>query len=238
MKHQAALVTGGSKGIGRAIVERLAALGETVVSLSLDDADARLPAHQVKVDLGDVAATQAALADLTGAYDITRLVNNAGIDGGGPDHLSLDFFERVIDVNLRAAVLTVSAVLPAMKARGHGRIVSIASRTVLGKAGFSLYGASKAGLIGLSRSLALELAPHGITVNVVSAGPVDTELGRGGQTDRRGLQDFAARIPLGRIGQPADVADAVLFFLDDRASWITGQNLFVCGGLSVGTAPV
>ena len=238
MREEVALVTGGSRGIGRAIVERLAATGHKVVSISRSDSDPSLPAECVTVDLSKRDEARAAIDDIVANYDVTKLVNNAGIDGGKPDALALDLFDAMVDINLRSCLVTTAAVLPAMKARKNGRIVNISSRSASGKAGFSIYSATKAGVLGMSRCLALELAGHGITVNVISPGPIDTELGRGGKKDLRGLHEFASKVPLGRIGQPDDVAGAAMFFLDDGASWITGQNLFVCGGLSVGVAPV
>ncbi|WP_298967135.1 SDR family oxidoreductase [uncultured Roseibium sp.] len=233
-KPIATLVTGGSNGIGRAIVEALAAAKQAVISISLEPEDTGLQADQYQCDLSDRTATEQVLKEITERFDVLGLVNNVGTDGGEQDNLDVDLLERLVQVNLRSAVLCTKAVLPAMQTHKRGRIVSISSRTVLGKSGFGLYGATKAGLIALSRSLAIEHAQCGITCNVVSAGPVDTDLGRGGATDVRGLQDLANTVPLGRVGDPKDVANAVMFFLDEQSGWITGQNLFVCGGLSVG----
>jgi NAD(P)-dependent dehydrogenase (short-subunit alcohol dehydrogenase family) len=143
----------------------------------------------------------------------------------------------MVEIHNRAALQCIQAFVPAMKRNGAGRIVSIGSRMMLGRTGRTVYGMVKAALLGMSRSLALELAPSGITVNMVSPGPIETELFRQNhplgapQTER-----VLSAIPVGRIGTPEDVAHAVAFFLSPRSGFITGQNLFVCGGGSVGAS--
>lgn len=126
-----------------------------------------------------------------------------------------------------------------MRAKRRGRIVNIANRAILGKSGISIYGATKAALASLTQSWALELAKDGITMNAVAPGPVATEMFyKENPPDSPATKAFLAAIPVGRIGTPADVAAAVAFFLADDASFITGQALYVCGGLSIASAPM
>jgi len=145
----------------------------------------------------------------------------------------------MIDINVRAAILVTQALVPGMRARKRGRIVILGSRAALGKAGRSAYAATKGAIVSLSRTWALELARDGITVNTVAPGPVATEMFYyENPPDSPATKALLASIPVGRIGTPADVAAAVNFLLSDDASFITGQTLYVCGGLSVSTAPM
>lgn len=234
----AALVTGASRGIGRAILRRLATDGLTVVNLDMAAPEPGTPeaAHFVAVDLTDRVAMAAALAQVTAAHDITRLVNNAGIvqavDLAGT---TLDDLNRTIQVNLRAALQCAQAVLPAMRRARFGRIVNIASRVALGKALRTAYAATKAGIAGFTRTWALELGADGITVNTIGPGPIATDMfTRGNPPDSPRTKAILDGIPVGRMGTPDDVAHAVAFFLDARSSFVTGQTLYVCGGLSAG----
>ncbi len=140
---------------------------------------------------------------------------------------------------MRAVIQCAQAVLPAMKAAGFGRIVNIASRAALGKELRTGYAATKGGLISMTRVWALELAPHGITVNAIGPGPIATELFEAvNPPDSPRTKKIMAEIPVRRIGRPEDVANAVAFFLDEEAGYVTGQTLYVCGGLTIGTAPL
>ena len=234
------LVTGGSGAIGSAIVRGLHAQGHRIVNLSLEQPTEELPATTVLADLTDTASTASALATVMKDFKVDNLVNNAGFTYVTElQDLSLERMQSMVNIHIRAALQCIQAVAPGMAQRRQGRIVSIGSRMMLGRSGRTVYGMVKAGLLGMSRSLSLELAPSGITVNMVSPGPIETALFRqnhppGAEQTERVL----AGIPVGRIGTPQDVAHAVSFFLHPASSFITGQNLFVCGGGSVGTAGI
>ena len=235
-----AIVTGGSNGIGSAIVRHLAGRGLSVVNLDREPQPDDLPAEFRQVDLLDETATRGVLAAIAAKAPVGWLVNNAGIVLPAMlEDTRVDDFERVISVNLRAAILCAQAVLPGMRAAGRGRIVNITSRAALGKELRTAYSAAKAGLIGLTRTWALELAPFGITVNAIGPGPIETELFKSANpAESERTRALVRTIPLKRLGKPDDIAHAVGFFLSDEASFITGQTLFVCGGMSVGASPV
>ncbi len=147
----------------------------------------------------------------------------------------LDDFEAVMALNLRAPMLLAQQLLPHMRQAKFGRIVSIASRAALGKEERTVYAASKAGLVGMTKTWALEIAKFGITVNAIGPGPIATELFTSGNPpDDPKTIKIIQNIPVQRMGQPEDVAHAVASLLDDRAGFITGQIHFVCGGMTVG----
>lgn len=233
-----ALVTGGARGIGAAVAKRLREDGLKVLI-----ADLLAPTHgecdeAVTVDLSDVQATQAALRPYAERLALTRLVNNAGIVMPAPveetDPFSLD---AVAAVNLRAPVVCLQLLLPAMKRAGIGRVVNVSSRVALGKELRTAYAASKAGLHGMTKTWALELGRHGITVNAVGPGPIRTELFEkvNPPGDPRTLRIIEG-VPVRRVGEPEDVAEAIAFFCGERAGFVTGQVLYVCGGMTVGAA--
>lgn len=236
----AAIVTGGSRGIGAAIVERLARRGIPVVNIDRAPPAPGSPADHVAVDLTDVDATRDALHAIVSARPVLWLVNNAGIaPPAALEDTTLEDFDRVVAVNLRAVMLAAQAVVPGMKAAGRGRIVTISSRVALGKELRTAYAATKAGVIGFTRTWALELAPHGITVNAVGPGPIETELFRSANPHNSPRTQAIIRgVPVRRLGQPEDIAHAVDFFLSEGAGFVTGQVLYVCGGMTVGVAPV
>lgn len=236
----AALVTGGSRGIGAAIIERLSARGVTCVNLDREAPKAPSPARFVPCDLTDEAARGKALERITGEFDILRLVNNAAIVAPASlEETRRADFTRVVDLNLWAVIACTQAVLPAMRAHRFGRIVNISSRAALGKELRTAYSATKAGIIGMTRTWALELGQHGITVNAIGPGPIETELFRSSNPpDSPRTRAILEGIPLRRLGQAADIAHAACFFLEDDASFVTGQALYVCGGLSVSSAAV
>ena len=237
-----ALVTGGSTGIGRVICRHLLASGHEVVSLSRrpsDIADARL--HSLAVDLGDRGATAQLAAQLALRFDIDTLVHNAGVIRPALlGEVNLDDLDALTELHLGSAITLAQAVLPAMHARRFGRIVLLSSRGALGLATRTSYSATKAGMIGMARTGALELAPEGITVNVVAPGPIrGTEMFHAvvpADGDRE--RQLAAAIPVRRLGTPEDVARAVDFFVDPDNGFVTGQVLYVCGGASVGSLAI
>ncbi len=234
------LVTGGSGEIARAVIHRAAEAGWRPVNLDLRPPADPLPNEVFRpCDFADAAATRAVLAEVAAAHAPTRLVNNVGIVRPAPlEETTVEDLAAVMDVNLRSAVLAAQALLPAMREAGFGRIVNIASRAALGKELRSAYAASKAGLIGLTRTWALELASQGITVNCIGPGPIATELFRRANPDNSPrTRAIIEGVPVKRLGTPDDIAHAAAFFLDDRAGFVTGQTIYVCGGMTVGLAP-
>lgn len=233
-----AVVTGGARNIGAAIARRLSQDGFGIIVIDRIEPDHTHVDAFVQVDLSDVRGIADALAPVFDERRITRLVNNAGIVCPALlEDTTIDDMERVLAVNVKAAMVCVQAVLPAMKQAGCGRIVNISSRAALGKEKRTAYAASKAALIGMTKTWALELAGFGITVNAVAPGPIRTSLfDQANPPDSPATRAIVDGIPVGFMGEPADVADAVSFFVSDRARFVTGQVLYVCGGVTVGQA--
>ncbi|WP_313620334.1 SDR family oxidoreductase [Achromobacter sp.] len=233
-----AVITGGSHGIGRATAIRLAADGmQCIVTVDRVPPKNLLPGERyIQADLLDPASRDVALAILGDIPDPAVLVNNVAIVKLAPvDTLSLADLQTSVDLNVAAALLCTQAVLPAMKRRGYGRIVNISSRSALGKELRSAYTASKAALIGMTRTWALELAPCGITVNCVGPGPVATEMFRAANPDDSPqTRKIMQTIPVGRLGAPEEIAHAVACFAHPMAGFITGQVIYACGGMTVG----
>lgn len=239
--QEATLVTGGSSGIGRAICEALLAQGRTVVNL-----DYAAPAWShpnlvsFQADLTQEAPTRERAREITSAYAVTALVNNAGATRPGTiDSATLADLDYVVGLHLRASMILIQAALPALRASGHGRIVNMSSRAALGKPERVVYSATKAGLIGMTRTLAMELGGDGITVNAVAPGPIATELFRnsnpeGAPQTKRIIDSIIVK----RLGTAQDVARAAMFFLSPDNGFVTGQVLYVCGGTTLGVAPV
>ena len=233
-----ALVTGGSRNIGRAICDRLAQDGYEVVQFDILEPESGSAAEFVQVDLGDEADTAAALAKLSAGRRVTRLVNNVGVSHAATlEETKLEDFDRIMRINTRSAIQCSQAVVAGMREAGFGRIVNLASRAIVGMPTLTAYGASKAAIAGLTRTWAMELAPAGITVNAIAPGPIDTDMLRAvNPPGSAGDQFIRGTIPVGRLGEPGDIANAASYFLDTRSSFTTGQVLFVCGGMSIGRA--
>jgi NAD(P)-dependent dehydrogenase (short-subunit alcohol dehydrogenase family) len=237
-REHVTLITGASKGIGRATAERLAKLGHHVVGLARSKPDGTFPGEYLSVDLADGEATARVLADLAGRHTIDGLVNNVGLvrPAALPD-IRLEDMRAVLDLNLRPALQAAQAVLPAMRAKKFGRIVNISSLTVAGVPFRTSYAAAKAGLVSFTRSWALELAAEGITVNSVAPGPTDTEIFRtNNPVGSESYNRYVGMVPMKRVADPDEIAAVVVFFLSEDASFVTGQTLYVDGGASVGRA--
>jgi NAD(P)-dependent dehydrogenase (short-subunit alcohol dehydrogenase family) len=233
-----AVVTGGSAGIGKAVCEDLLGKGFEVVSLARRGCDVDHPRlHSIAVDLTDRAATAHAVRQLVREYPVTTVVHNAGVIRPALlADVDLADLDALVDLHLGCAIQLVQAALPAMRAQGFGRVVLLSSRAALGLATRTSYAATKAGMLGMARTWALELAPHGITVNVVAPGPIRTDMFHdvieAGSPRERAL---AESMPVRRLGEADDVARAVGFFVDPANGFVTGQVLYVCGGTSVGS---
>lgn len=230
-----AVVTGGSRGIGRAIVRRLAADGARVVFSFRDD---KAAADALAKEVGDAVAVRADQEDITNldalfepvAEGLDILVNNAAITGPAPiKDITPDLFDRVMTVNAKFPLLAMQRAEPLL--RDGGRIVNISTlNTVAPAPGIALYCASKGALEQFTRVAAREFGSRGITVNSVSPGATDTELLRVSNTSES-LEQAATLTALGRLGTPADIADVVAFLAGPDSHWITGQNLQATGGL-------
>jgi len=241
-----AIVTGGSRGIGRAIAQGLAREGARVVIASRTPSDGQAAVRQIEAQGGRVLYIEADVSrwadvermvrkaeEAFGSIDI--LINNAGIHRGAPFiEEGEELWQELFRVNVMGVVLPTQAVVPGMIERGRGRIVIISSKAaIVGEPGHAAYSASKGAVLSLTRALAVELAPHHITVNAICPGPTMTSMTAASFSDperRRPLEEAA---PLGRIGQPEDIVGIALYFASDESDWCTGQALAVDGGLSV-----
>ena len=238
MNARVAAVTGGSAGIGKAICLDLLDKGYEVVSLSRRRTEIDHPRlHSVEVDLTDRTATAEAAAEMARRFEVTTVVHNAGVIRPALlADVKLADLDALVELHLACAITLVQAALPAMRAQRFGRVVLLSSRAVVGLATRTAYSATKAGMLGMARTWALELAGDGITVNVVAPGPIRTDMFfdvvPDGCDKERAL---AAAVPVKRLGVAADVARAVGFFADPVNGFVTGQVLYVCGGTSVGS---
>ena len=242
-----AIVTGGARGIGAAVARRLASDGMTVAVIDLEEAACKAVVEEIEAaggralavgaDVSDEAAVNAAVARIVAELGApTVLVNNAGIIR---DNLlfkmSLDDWEAVMGVHLRGAFLMSRAVQSHMREAGFGRIVNLSSTSALGNRGQANYSAAKAGMQGLTKTLAIELGRFGVTANAVAPGFIETEMTQA-TAARMGIafEDFvkysAEQIPVGRTGKPDDIAHTISFLVSEGAGFVSGQVIYVAGG--------
>ena len=232
MKKLTVVVTGASNGIGEAIGRHFADGGHQVVNV-----DVQAQRHSdfafIQADLASAPATKEVAARIARDFEVDVLVNNAGNPTPGfLEEVTDVHFETGVGITMRAPLLFAQALVPGMRRRKFGRIVSISSRAILGKPARTVYSSTKAAMVGFTRTWALELGKDGITVNAIAPGPVETELFL-----KNNPPEVAARIisqtAVGRAGTPDDIARAVSFFAHPANGFITGQVLHVCGGTSL-----
>ncbi len=239
MSGQRVWLTGASSGIGARLVEMLAEQGSEVICFSRRPAAAgSAMVKSIAVDLADPKATRQAFEEAALSLPANRLVHNAGAIRERPlPEVTQGDMDALARLHMGAAVAMAQANLDCMREAGWGRIVLMSSRAVVGLAKRTAYASTKAGMLGLARTWALELAPLKVTANVILPGPIaETEMfdDIAPPGSRRAAQ-LAASIPIGRLGRPGDVARAALFFLDRANGYVTGQALYVCGGTSAGS---
>jgi len=239
MSAERVWLTGASSGIGACLVKMLAEQGSEVICFSRRPAPIESAAvKSFAVDLADPQATRQAFEAAAADFPANRLVHNAGVIREKPlAEVTQGDMDALARLHLGAAVAMAQANLGCMRAAGWGRIVLVSSRAVTGLSRRTAYASTKAGMLGLARTWALELAPLKVTANVILPGPVaETEMFDNAVTpgSERAAQ-LASSIPVGRLGRPEDVARAALFFLDRASGYITGQALYVCGGTSAGS---
>ena len=245
LQGKVALVTGASRGIGQAIALELARQGATVLGTATSDAgaaaisqylaDAGAQGKGLMLNVTDAAQLDAVLTQIATEFgDIQILVNNAGITR---DQLLMrmkdEDWDAIMDTNLKPVFRLSKAVLRGMMKGRWGRIISIASVVgAMGSAGQANYAAAKAGIMGFTKSLAREVGSRNVTVNCVAPGFIDTDMTKGLAEEYK--QQLLAQIPLGKLGEPQHIADAVAFLASDRAAYLTGQTLHVNGGMYMG----
>jgi NAD(P)-dependent dehydrogenase (short-subunit alcohol dehydrogenase family) len=246
MIGKVAVVTGAARGIGMAIAENLLKEGCSVVLADILAEKLKDFVNQLSGPLNVFAVTadisvRSEVEDMVnstlkkfGTIDI--LVNNAGIvHPAALEKVQDEDWDKVVNVNLKGTYYCTAAVVPTMKNKRFGRIINIGSRACLGKTDRTVYSATKAGVVGMTRTWALELAPFNITVNSVNPGGIATELFKEvNPADSIKTKALVNSIPLGRMGTPEEVANLVNYLASEKASFITGQTIFICGGLSIG----
>lgn len=235
MRKLTAVVTGGSNGIGEGICRHFMDRGDMVINIDIQPPKRPESAAYrfIQADLADEPATRVAADRVARDFQVDCIVNNAGAPTPGTlEEVTAKHLDTGVGLSIRTPLLLAQALVPGMKQRRFGRIVNISSRAILGKKARTVYSATKAAMVGLTRTWALELGPHGITVNAIAPGPVLTELFK-----KNNPPEVAAKLVehaiVGRAGTPDDVARAVLFMADPENGYITGQVLHVCGGSSL-----
>jgi len=247
LQNRVALITGGARGIGKATAFKMVREGASVALLDILSDEAARVAQDLEALGGKALGLK---ADVSRKDEVDRaveralqrfgrvdiLVNNAGVVRPGPlEKVREEDWEAALGVNLKGTFFCTQAVVPTMKKNRYGKIVNMGSRASLGKEERTVYGATKAGLIGVTRTWALELAQYNINVNYIGPGPIATELFKAANPeDSPKTKAIINSVPLKRVGQPEDVANLVAFLASDEASFITGQTIFICGGITVG----
>ena len=236
--NRTTLITGASRGIGRACADRLAAAGHHIVNLDLAAPDEAFQGDSYEVDLGDRRAVAACLEKLTRQYEFNGLLNNVGTTGEQPlEEIDLDVFDHVMEVNVVTAIQCAKACIPSMKAQRFGRIVNVSTELILGIAKRTAYNGTKAMLSNFARVWSLELTPFGITVNAIAPGPTNTEFFMNNNPIGSPQREAKLkRIAAGRFGEPEDMANMVDFLMKEESEFVTGQTLFVDGGSGIGNA--
>jgi 3-oxoacyl-[acyl-carrier protein] reductase len=244
LQGRVALITGAAKGIGKATAQKMLQEGASVGLLDIQEGELNRTAEELK-PFGKVVGipmnvtltdeVERAVEQIIAQWKrVDILVNNAGAGKAARlEDVTSEDWDRVVNVNLKGTFYCTRAVLPNMKKNRYGKIVNIGSRAGLGKEERTVYAATKAGLIGVTRTWALELARHNITVNYVGPGPIETEFFMANNTPEQ-TRAILSTVPLKRMGKPGDVANLVSFLASDEASFITGQSIFICGGITVG----
>jgi NAD(P)-dependent dehydrogenase (short-subunit alcohol dehydrogenase family) len=236
-----ALITGASVGIGREIALHLMARGCHVISAARRPfAPASEQVTSYEVDLADRDAVRAFAADITANHTVDILINNAGVVRNTPvEEVSDAEYDFLGDLHVWTALQLTQAVAPNMKAKGFGRIINMSSRAVVGMSQRTVYAATKAAIISMTRTWAIELGPSGITVNAIAPGIITTDMVTPDiPEDSDKARAIASSLPRRRLGKVDDIARATLFFADPENDWVTGQTLFVCGGASLGSLQV
>jgi len=244
LDDRVAIITGSSKGLGKAMASALAGAGANVVVMSRHLNEAQVAADEIRNSTGrkilalEVDVSQQPQVEQMvnqtleefGRIDI--LINNAGINiRGSIEELKMEDLAQVLNINLIGPILCCRAVVPYMKAQKYGRVINIAS--ILGSVGMpnrTSYSTSKGAIIQFTRTLALELAPHNITVNAICPGPFATEMNRPLMDDPQVYQTFASKVPLGRWGEPEEIGGITIFLASGASSFVTGATIYVDGG--------
>ncbi|MFL2884337.1 MAG: SDR family oxidoreductase [Candidatus Pelagibacter sp.] len=232
------LVTGANRGIGLATCKILKKKKYKIIGVARSKIK-NFPGKFIECDLSSEKEINSLISKVK-KLNITCIVNNAGASfGQSIDNLDLKTFDKSIQLNLRPAIQLSLGLVKNMKKNKFGRIVNVSSRAALGRELRTSYSSAKSGLYGFARTWALELAKYNITVNTVSPGPILTELQlRNNSQNKTYQKKYMTQNPMRRFGSPEEVANAISFFVSDQASFITGQTLYVCGGMSVGHAPI
>lgn len=233
---KAIVITGASKGIGHATAEVLVEQGWSVIGIARS-APHTFPGEFITADLADETRTTAIANELANRGNVLGIVNNVGI----AKHETIETvesgsFATVMDLNVRPALQLTQALLPGMRSAAFGRIINVTSLVTRGIAFRASYAAAKAALESLTRTMAIELAPHSITANAIAPGPTETELFRSNNPKgSHGEARYLSKVPMGRFAHPKEIASAIGYFASADAGFVTGQTLFVDGGASLGS---